>query len=444
MRKSSRKLMRKFIITVLLFILCVSTIYSCFAFDIGTKQVKALRWCDQYLKYKGEVMKTTYAAFEKDGKYYPAYCLNQDLDGVGSAGVNEYDVIGNSKLQDENVWKAIINGYPYKSLNELGAANEDEAFTATKFAVYTLMKNQNVEDYESVGTPDGNRVYQVYLDIVKNARASKEVLTNNNKISITAESNNWILEDSKEYISKTYKFNSIVSNGNFKINLEGEIPEGSLVCNLKNENQSEFKTNEKFKILIPIEKIKNKGNFKINIKSQLETKPVVYGKTTLTGKQNYALTGYMMEDVNTSIEDSFIDNTTKITILKKEVGSEKVLEGVKFYLLNDKEEVLKENLETDSNGQIVIDKLVPGKYYLKEVETLDGYNLYNDLIEINLSFNEQINVLVNNSLKSFTELENKTETVEVNSNYTETVYNVENANKVVNKENIKKLPVTGY
>ena len=75
---------------------------------------------------------------------------------------------------------------------------------------------------------------------------------------------------------------------------------------------------------------------------------------------------------------------------------------------------------------------------ISEVETLSGYNLYPELIEVEIDFNEEFTIVVNNSKTEITKIDKLEEKTEVTSQYTENVYNVEN-----NTE-IKKLPVTGF
>ena len=55
----------------------------------------------------------------------------------------------------------------------------------------------------------------------------------------------------------------------------------------------------KFKILIPITSLKELGNFKVKINTQMETKPVFYGKAPSVDLQDYALTAYECEDIKT-------------------------------------------------------------------------------------------------------------------------------------------------
>ena len=96
---------------------------------------------------------------------------------------------------------------------------------------------------------------------------------------------------------------------------------------------------------------------------------------------------------------------------------------------------MKENLITNENGEIILENMIPGKYYLKEIETLENYNLYTDLSEIDLDLNEEYEFTLNNVVKEEQVYEKTFEVVEVKPSYEVSTYEV---------KNIKKLPVTGY
>ena len=119
--------------------------------------------------------------------------------------------------------------------------------------------------------------------------------------------------------------------------------------------------------------------------------------------------------------DEYNKNETKIIIIKKDQDDGKVLEGIEFQLLNDKKEVIYADLKTDSDGKIVIENLVPGNYYIKEIKTIDGYELYEYPIQVEVGFNQEVSVTVNNKK------EEKPQII---------------TNKTASKE-IKRLPVTG-
>ena len=112
-------------------IVIVGNVTDSFAvLEVGQRNIFPKAECERLLTYKGNSIKTTYVAYVKDGIEYPAYCLDANVDGVGERG--EYVVNGADKLRNIEVWRAIINGYPYKSLEELGAANRSGGFYCYK------------------------------------------------------------------------------------------------------------------------------------------------------------------------------------------------------------------------------------------------------------------------------------------------------------------------
>ncbi len=458
--------MKKIIISSIILITLISAFSNCFAFEIGRKDLVSLGPCEVYLEHEGSLKHTDYVVYMKDGKEYPAYCIDPELNGIGTGGVGNYGVDVENKLTDVKLWRALINGYPYKTIDELGVANKQEAFSATKFAVYTIYYNMDPSYYNPVNTDAGRRTYQALLKIVDAARNSNET-PKNDQILISADSESWNIE-SNEYVSKIYSLNSKVTEGEYSINVTGKIPNGFKITDSNNNEKNKFLIGEKFKVTIPIKELLEDGSFVLSAEATIKTKPILYGKTTISGTQNYAITGYMYEDSKCSYTENYLKNLTKMIIVKKEYGTEKRLENVKFNLLDENKNIMIENLVTNENGEIVLNNMLPGKYYISEIETLEGYNLYTDLIEANLDFNEEFQIIVNNSIKEITQIDKKFENVEVSSTSTENVYNVENnttkinkdsienKNTTINKDNIqnntivknenkiKKLPVTGF
>lgn len=433
---------RKIIVGILLIIMLIGNINQVFAFEIGAKQIVCKGVCETLLTYQGTPIKTSFVLYEEHGVQYPAYCLDRTLPG---AEQGSYIVNGSSKLQDVNVWRAIINGYPYKSLAELGAANDGEAFTATKQAVYTMLYNRDVSEYGPVDSDAGRRTYQIYVNIVNAARASTENIQNSLRMNIKKVSEEWKVDSKKlNCVSKTYTVESNISSGNYEIYTKGAVPNGTIVTDTQNNIRNKFKVGEEFKILIPIQNLTQSKNFTIEAKASLETKPVVYGSSTVPGTQDYALTGYMYEEIGNNITEEYFKNITKIVVIKKEYGTEKRLEGIKFNLLDENKKIVHENLVTNEKGEILLENMIPGKYYLQEIETLENYNLYTDLIEIVLDLNEEFQIVVNNTTREVTEVDKEFEVVEVIPNYTETLYNVEKEITVIKENTVKRLPVTGY
>ena len=387
--------MKKLIILFLTIIMIMGGIVDSFAvLEVGQRNVFPKADCEKLLTYRGTPIRTTYVAYIKDGIEYPAYCLDSTVDGVGERG--EYVVNGADKLRNIDVWRAIINGYPYKSLEELGAANGQEAFTATKQAVYTMIYNRSTSDYGAVDSDSGRRTYQIYCNIVNAARSSGEVIVDNVYTNLHVISNEWQIYNNENILYKEYYADSNVTSGNYTILLNGDIPAGTIIIDDNGQEKNEFRMNEHFKILIPMSSLEQSGNFRIDATAKLETKPVMFGTTTIPGTQDYALTGFMYEEVGSSIQENYLENSTQISILKKDEESEEVLENVKFDLLNSDEEKLLEDLTTDKDGKILIENIMPGKYYIKEVECLEGYELNTEIYEVQIEYGEQKEVVITN------------------------------------------------
>ena len=454
--------MRRIIASTLLLIVLISTFYInyAYAFEIKDREVYSKGECERLLTYKGTKVITSYVVYNDNGVEYPAYCLDVTKPG---AETGNYILHGGSKITDVNVWRAVTNGYPYKSVSELGAANEGEAYTATKHAIYSILYNRDISEYGPIDSDAGRRTYEIYKNIVNAARGSNESMVTDIVTSLSTNDILWNIDDKdNKYVSKVFKLNSNVSHGKYDIHCDRVTVEGLRITNLNNEDMNVFNIGESFKILIPINMMKENGKFEIIARTEIETKPVVYGTTTVPGKQDYALTGHKYEEQYTGLVQEYNQNLTKLRVIKKEYNTEKRLSGVKFNLLNENKEIILKDVVTDGNGEIVLINMFPGKYYLEEVETLEGYVLYTDLIEIGLDYNEEFEVVVNNRIKEVTEVVKDYESVEVIPSKEETIItentkeevivknealeynNFNNEEKVTVKNEVKRLPKTGY
>ena len=413
--------MRKILIINLLLVMLFNAFTNCLASENNIEQtVKYEKTCETYLKYQGNLKVAHYAYYEKDGKIYPAYCLNPEFKGVNE-DMKEYILNLEGKVTNEKIWRVIINGYPYKSLEELGVESKEEAYTATQFAIYTVLHNRNVDDYESVGTDSGNRTLIAYKKIMENATKANEKITD--KIELISENEKWIVEENEiNTLSKTYSVKSNTTSGTYKINLKCENNDELKITDINGTEKKVFSVNEKFKILVPISSLKEEQKIEIEVISELMSKPIFYGKTTIENTQNYALVGKEDEEFTENYNEVLPKNNTKLRVIKQEINSNKRLEGVKFSLLNTGNDNVFQDLITDKNGEIIIENILPGKYFLKEMETLNEYKLIEEPIEINIEFDEEKEIVVENELKP----------VEVKEEIKE-IQKIE-----------KTLPVTGY
>lgn len=444
-----KKILRKISIIYITFVIVVINLFlasKTFAFsvnEIQSPEVYSKGTCEKVLSFNERPITTTYVVYNCNGVEYPAYCLNVNLPGVGEKGT--YIVTNTGCITEVGLWRVLINGYPYKTIEELGVANKEEAYTATKQAVYCYLYNRGTENYSAIGEA-GERTLNALNTILSNASSSQETKTSN-IVEIKSESTSWIQDSkNKNYISKTYSIEAVASIKDYTINLEGSLPEGTILANMENEPQITFSNNEKFKILIPIESLQNKGEFNINVKTEMKTKSVLYGKSTIETNQDYALTAYMYEESFGNLVDNYNKNGTAITILKQEKDTKKVLKNAEFSILDENKKEMYTGLVTDETGKITVSELMPGKYYIQEVKAPSGYVAYGELIEVNVKLNEIAKVTINNIKQEKQEDKNTVKELEVEQEIEEKIEVEQEIAKEIQVQTVtqvKKLPKTG-
>ena len=398
---------------------------------VNTAYIYASKKTNGLLMWNGLRIHTHMAVYKKDGKEYPAYCMNRELPGVEIGKSQTVDI--NGLVNNVMVWRAIINGYPYKSISELGCNTEEEAYLATKQAVYCMLTNRDVNEYSAIGE-EGERTLNALKTIVTNARNSNQTKVSS-ELKINEQEKLWKIDKlDSNYISKVFTVTASAGMSDYIVNIKNLNIEGSKLVDENNKEKTKFTSSEKFKILIPIQEVKQDGNFTIDVSAKVATKPVLYGESRDSGLQSYALTGYTYEDGNGSKKVYYTKNETKIIITKTDDKTGKKLEGVKFNLLDENQKEIYTEITTNKEGKAVIDNLLPGIYYMKETRTLEGYQLYGKLIKVELDLNEETTVNVINS----------EEEPEVYKEEKKTELAVkEEKSDIKVKETVQKLPKTG-
>ena len=432
-KKSIKITIKSIIIALLCIVLLKNTVKAIDTIQaVNSADLYSVGDCGQLLKYNGSIIRTTYVAYGSNGTEYPAYCLNVSLPGVGEVG--NYTVTSSGNITDINLWRRVISGYPYKSIEELGVANKFEAFTATKQAIYCYLYNRGTENYTAIGDA-GQRTLNALNKIINNSNNSEESKISN-YVEIMTNEAKWNTDNlNKDYVSKTYNVTGRAEISNYAINTSGTLPEGTIITDVNNIQRTEFQANESFKIMIPIHNMQNNGQFTLNVETQMKTKPVLYGVAPSTEYQDYALTAYTYEQTTGTYSEIYGKNQTTIKIIKQDKNTLARLQGTEFSLLDENKNEIFTNLVTDENGEIGVTGLMPGKYYIKETKALDGYVAYDELIEVQIELNEKLTVTVNNSKETRIEIENTEKEIEVTQN--------KEVEIIENTKEIKTLPVTG-
>lgn len=384
------------IISIIVILIGLIPISSKAVVPIDTAYIYANKKTEGLLMWKGLKIHTHLAVYKKDGKEYPAYCMNRELPGVEIGRSQTVDV--KQLVNNVMVWRTIINGYPYKSISELGCNTEEEAYLATKQAVYCMLTNRDVNEYSAIGEA-GERTLNALKTIVNNARNSNQTKVSS-ELTVNEQEKLWRIDNlDSSYISKTFLVTANTSMSKYTVNVKNLNIEGYKLVDQNNKEKTEFSNSEKFKILIPIQEVKQDGNFSIEVSAQVATKPVFYGERRDSGLQSYALTGYTYEEGTGSKKVYYTKNETKIIITKTDDKTGKKLEGVEFELLDKNQNKIYTEITTNKDGIATIDNLLPGIYYIRETKTLEGYQLYSKLIKVELELNEETTVNVINSEK---------------------------------------------
>ena len=394
--------MKKIISILMISIVCISNFIGIF----GTNKVKAaIAPIENAKPYsKGEVVLFAYngigigvevQVYKKDGVEYPVYCLNKGKKGV-EAGF-EYTVDVNQLISNQKVWRAIINGYPFKTPAELGCNNMQEAYAATKMAVYDAMYNYDLSKFTIYKDLDSHRrCVKAIKKIITNARKSTETKIAAT-LNIKPEQNSWVVDKiDKQYVSKTYSVQASAVNKKYTIALSSSSDARFKITDVKNIEKTEFDTTEKFKVLIPIVDLEKSGEFTLTAKSDLRTMPIFYGESPNQDWQNYAVTVGEYEMADTSIKQTYQENKTQIEIQKQDGDTKIPLKNGTFNLLDKNKQILYSELTTNDNGVIEVKHLLPGIYYLEEIKAPDGYYGYEDLIQIEVKLNQKTVVKVDN------------------------------------------------
>lgn len=400
------KIIRKMIIMSMLVVMILSTFSNIVtATEISYATVKNGEDCGFHLQFwdtkqnAWSYIITHYVYYEEAGKQYPAYCLDRDLAGVEKEDSNSYGVNVDQVIEDERLWRVAINGYPYQSPETMGVENYQDAFVATKQAVYCIIYGFDPNTRYNGGDSRGVAIKNAIINLVNIGRYGTQTRSNTN---ITTSKVGTFYEDG-EYYSQEYLVNSPVEISQYMITETKGLPEGSQITDMSNKSQTTFNEKENFKVRIPKSKLNQDVSVVIEIQAKCKTYPVFYGRTTIPGTQNYMLTFEPYDDVTvsatlnekikgqiriikTSEDDNYING--------KKSGSP--IENVKFEVYDSNKNKVDEVI-TNKEGIAITKKLNKGNYTIKEVESGEWYLLNENEFLAEIEYHgEIVNISITN------------------------------------------------
>ena len=400
------KTLKKVIAILMLIALFFSNLSSVFATDINSAYLENHGDCGRHLQYwKDDIndwsyVITTLVYYNHNGSLYPAYCLNRDKHGVGEEG--NYTVNISKVLDDERVWRTILAGYPYKTPSQMGVATVEDAFVATKQAVYCIIYGFDVESRYNGADDRGEAIKNAMINMVNEGRYGSrhrvDAQVTFNKIGA------FQLDSNRDYYSQEYSVTSAVDMSNYTITDALGFPAGTLITDMNNNQTNTFNAGSHFKVLVPVSALENEITGTLVGSARCKTYPIFYGETPNSAWQDYAVTfdPYSTNGGRTDFRAKVV-GTAEIT--KVEYGNtDNKLSGAKYQIFKDvnnnqkidTEDVLvTETGATDENGTLEV-QLGIGNYVAKESVAPTGYNLSKNVYpfsftpyDLNASFTDQ-------------------------------------------------------
>ncbi len=397
MSKILKKIILILLVSILLLSNCFNTVMA--AFEISDAYIQKIGEAPYHLKYYQEAKgMDTYAicsivGYYKDGNFYPAYCLNRDLHGVGA--VDNYSVDIDSLIDDNQVWRVVKNGYPYKTASEMGVWSDFDAFAVTKFAVYCVTGQADINLYSADdGDAEGQAMLQALHNLVDIGLYGTDTFNEEIKINKYSE----FIEDG-DYYSVLYNVSAKNSISEYKIEKIEGLNNGDLITDENGNVKTIFNNNENFKVKILKSNLNSDKNININISAKLKSYPIFYGKTRIQGTQNYLLTANEYNNINKNVNLKLKLNTGKIQIVKTDEETKEGIEGVEFELFNSNNKSVGKAV-TNKEGKAYFSNLYQGKYYLKETKTNEKYVLdENKKYDVNVNYNKTSTINIENEHK---------------------------------------------
>jgi len=373
---------KKVVGTILLLVMILGNASPIFAAQKGdVLDIVCVGTCEEYvygtLNGSTFLIDTCYTGYYENGKFYPVYCLERLTPGVDLTREYAVEVDDITQVaQNEEIWRVLVNGFPYKSAAEMGLPTDTQAFACTKQAIYAILDGRDPNSYTAKNA-QGEKMVEVIKRLIDIGRNGTQTYTDP-VINVNAVNQAGVDNINSKYVSQTFYVTSQVNmkDINILLNTNG-MPTGTFVADTNNNAKTSFNKDEYFKILVPRDSIQGKITVQATVDGACEVYPVLYGKAP-AGLQDYAM-----------VTDPFVVGGTTLTmnyepdaeiIIKKistadseitGIGAGEVLANAKF-LIESEDGTFKTTQITDSNGMINLNVEL-GKYIITELQAPEYY-----------------------------------------------------------------------
>ena len=356
-----------------------------------------------YLSINGAVKKQNYTYFnyvDAKGvkKEVPAYCVNPNIKGVPqTVGVGEsIKYLANERSSDPKVVGIISNGYPHRSLGELGLENKYLAYYATKMALWCyLLPNWNINNLKvapgltGAELERGQKILAAAKDIYKRGTTYNYMLTP--RMTATADKSTAysVTVDGRAYKQQVFTLWSETWVFDYDVAVSfsdpGEVPKGTRIVDENNQDITAVTTSPtgdgyagKFKVLYPADSIEGEsGSVQLSLAADVAQYAAMFAicqeKDKYGNLQNYIcdldnsrhLELAAVSSYNSPAGEDPIPDETALKIVKLEEGTGLPLEGAVFSVY-DPEGRKVGSFSTQADGTVTIPLTLEGHYTVTE------------------------------------------------------------------------------
>ena len=375
-----------------------TTVEAAIKINASKIYVEAIAKTDKHLKYYSQNLgyytyyTITVMGYEEDGTLYPAYCVDRTLAG---AEEGSYYVTADEVLDNDAVWRVIKNGYPYKTAEYWGLENDYNVYAITRYAVYCVLGQAELSYFYAEDDDDEAQAMLTALkklvDIGENGTETQDT------DPLSAKKVGKFTEDG-DYYMQEYQVNSTVDFNEYTISSTSGMPSGAYISDEDGNKQTTFSEGENFFIRVPKSALTEDIDVTVNITADCQVYLILYGETTESGKQSYALTTGAYSTATTSVNFEEEVDTGEIKLTKTDDYTSNAIEGVEF-ALKDEEGNTVDTGTTNSSGVITFSKLVQGTYYLEETKADEDYITLDEEYEVEVEYNKTTNIIISNEKK---------------------------------------------
>lgn len=350
------------------------------------------------------------------GQKRVAYCVNPDRKGIGyiSGEFEGYDVELKNLINDEKCWRVLKNGYPYKTPSELGVENEQDAYLATKMALYAMLRGNSENDIrndyrageDEVAGQDmdetkrrGEKVIDAICKLVNIGNNGTEKMQYTNNLNIKMMGSFTEDQSNEDYYYQAMNVVSNVECIEFSIKEFSGFPKGTIITNKYGKEQTTFKGGDEFRIMVPKTSLIDDFAGKVTVTGTCRNYPIYYAECKEDNYQNYVLCcDSLSRNVEATGSVDIKISKSKLKINKIDKDTKEALAGVKFSVkYKDGQDI--GTYTTNENGVITLNNLHQGQVIIKEVEGAKGYEVMKDEKIVDIGYNDSQEIIMENEIK---------------------------------------------